>query len=524
MSLPIDKLDLATAWIRVKNDSREGRTFVDEPYDIKLIEFDLDAWLKALKDEIVVGYRPQSPIVTDIPKGNGGVRPAALLTLKDRVVYAATIGCFLPDIEAGLRWSQGKIDFAYQLPRKPTREGWFTNVYRSWAAFSEVGMKTLDSAMSTSTAVFTDITGFYENIDLAFLFSDLRALGCAPDILPLLQTCLNRWCVVPGRGLPQGLSASDVLAKVFLNNLDHAMTDAGIKYMRYVDDVRMFCDDTPSAKKALMLLTQQTRLRGLSLQSEKTVIVASSSAKRKIDGVTPIIEKIHSRYIDTVAKFRIAINPYASISEIEDKIGVDEVPIDVVHDAFTENFLSEKKSFNKTLFHYLINRLRAQKDDFAVVYCLKQFAINPQETEAVLAYVAGVGKSSSALKPLEQFLVSSDCIYDYQIYQIFDWLNDQKIELDANLIAIARKIAFDHAKPHYLRATCRVTLQKYGNQADLERIHVTYAHAHNELDKAQTLVAVHRMETSRRNAFYARVEKDCLLCELAVKLVKNGKA
>jgi hypothetical protein len=44
--------------------------------------------------------------------------------------------------------------------------------------------------------VLTDVTGFYENIDLEILFSDLRALGCDPEILQLLRTAYTDgvWC------------------------------------------------------------------------------------------------------------------------------------------------------------------------------------------------------------------------------------------------------------------------------------------------------------------------------------------
>ena len=122
--------------------------------------------------------------------------------------------------------------------------------------------------------VVTDLTGFYENIDLSILASDLRSLGCHVETVQLLSTCLNRWGVIPGRGLPQGYSPSDILAKVYLNPIDRAIVDEGFDYIRYVDDIRVFCSDFANSKQALLFLTQALRRRGLNLQTSKTEMMS----------------------------------------------------------------------------------------------------------------------------------------------------------------------------------------------------------------------------------------------------------
>jgi hypothetical protein len=177
-------------------------------------------------------------------------------------------------------------------------------------------------------------------------------------------------------------------------------------------------------------------------------------------------------------------------------------------------------SFNRTLFHYLLNRLGKQKDPYAIGYSLRQFNSRPQETQPILDYFAEVAKFDDVFPALEGFLNSVDCIYDYQIYQIFQWLNSIGVRPTDGLVAIARRLTFDNARPSYLRAVCRTVLQRHGTTADLHRLEGSYGSLHEELEKAQVLVSLMRIEVGRRNAFYGRVAGDGLLCERAVRLVK----
>ena len=516
---PVEKLDLELAFSRTKADLPE-RYFVHSPLEIELVEVARNDWLNQLRKKVAEGYRPHSALIADIPKGNGAVRPGALLTLEDRVVYAAAVGAILPSINAGLRWSQGKVDFAYRLSETLRRVQWFTNPFYSWSAFRNASIERIEKG--ATYVVLTDITGFYENIDLATLFSDLRLLGADPDVIRLLELCLNRWCVIPNRGIPQGLSPSDVLAKVYLNPVDRAFADIDIDYIRYVDDMRIFCREIPASKKALMFLTQALRRRGLNLQSAKTQIVSAAHARRTIEGIAPIISEVVQRYREFVEGMA-SINPYSSISQIEENVKPDDAPVEVVQEAFRLNFIVEPKHFNKTLFHFLLNRLGAQRDGYALGYCLDQLTANPQETRIVLQYVERVGEFERAFTAIELFLNSPDCIYDYQTYQIFTWLNLATVAPSPGLVAIARRITFDNARPSYLRAVCRIVLQNHGTMADLDRLEASYGTIHEELEKAQILVSLKGLELERRNAFYRRVVGDGELCERAIKFVQEQR-
>jgi hypothetical protein len=340
------------------------------------------------------------------------------------------------------------------LTAGPRRVDWFTNPFNSWTAFRKSSVERIETG--AAHLVLTDITGFYENVDLGILFSDLRQLGCDPEVLKLLQVCLNRWCILLGRGLPQGLSPSGILAKIYMNAIDRRMIDLGRDYIRYVDDIRIFCPDVPTAKRALIELAGISRRRGLNLQSAKTSILTANEALKEFQGIAAEIAAIQKRYREFLIDLVGAIDSYLSISAIEAKVEADDAPVEVVRETFSENFLEEPhKKFNKSLFHYLLNRLGSQGDPHAVDYCIEQLAERPQETQAILDYFGSVEAYDRVFHRIEQFLASADCIYDYQVYQIYGWINARGIKPTDPLIGIARKIAFDGSRPTYLRAVCR---------------------------------------------------------------------
>ena len=83
------------------------------------------------------------------------------------------------------------------------------------------------------------------------------------------MSLLNRWAQPRAKGIPQGFSASDILAKIYLNPIDRALRNGGFTHLRYVDDIRIFCKSRLEAKRGLLLLNDLMRKRGLNLQSAK---------------------------------------------------------------------------------------------------------------------------------------------------------------------------------------------------------------------------------------------------------------
>jgi hypothetical protein len=148
---------------------------------------------------------------------------------------------------------------------------------RGWRRFETETLRHLDEGDFTHV-LFTDVTGYYENVSLEILASDLRQLGVPDNVVVALSGMLNRWAQSPARSIPQGHSASDILGKVYLNPVDESLRNRGSTHVRYVDDFRIFARSENDAKHQLLLLAQDLRQRGLSLQTAKTEI-------RRIDSI-----------------------------------------------------------------------------------------------------------------------------------------------------------------------------------------------------------------------------------------------
>lgn len=373
--------------------------------------------------------------------------------------------------------------------------------------------------------VFADIAGFYDNIDLALLYSDLNALGADQDLLSVLRTCLDRWSKPRGRGIPQGYSASDILAKVYMGPVDLGLRNSGFKHVRYVDDIRIFCRSNLEAKKALLRLTDLLRNRGLILQTAKTDILTVDKARTEIDGIGPLIESIQAELQAELKEVYGSASSYATVDDLDRalKSRPDAPPPEVLERAFDEHFsVRSGGQFNQTLLHYLLTRLGKVKSRVAVNFCLAVLGRRPEETEHVLRYLGDVGLTTEERDEILRYAGSSEAIYDYQLYQIVRWFFERD-DVPQKLVSLCRVWATDRNRQNWLRSYSLAVLGKAGDPADLEMIEQGYSSATSEVEKAEIVMALVRMEIGRRNAFYKRVSPDGQLVKWAVEEALRGK-
>jgi hypothetical protein len=460
--------------------------------------------------------------ICDVPKEKGLIRPGSILSLADQVIYAACLGACFPFIHKTLLWAQGTVDFSYRLAIDPNNPQWFRSRFKGWEEFRKKSISKIDEGFSY--VVIADISGYYENIDINQLISDLRQSDAPGPAITQLAVNLNRWSLIPGRGIPQGLSASDILGKLYLNTIDQQLIHMGIPHYRYVDDIRLFCHGLAEAKKALMTLTRLLRKRGLNLQVAKTNIHRADDARSIIEEVTDTIARVNKKYIDIINKIMNLGDPYAPISKVEKKyeLNPDNTPILMIRETFKAHFIdSPEGRFEKSLFKFLINRLGKRKDKFALEYCKHLFDKHPDVTDVILNYFASCEAYAEVEDTIIDFLKSDDAVYPYQIYQIMEWISELPVTPSLNLIEIARRLAFDDSQPYYLKFICMKIIGDYGTIADLERLEDSYGNAKNSLERSIIMCCLVRMEKGRRNAFLGRAEKDGDLNKRAAQFVKN---
>lgn len=377
-----------------------------------------------------------------------------------------------------------------------------------WTQWREKSLSRLTPQISH--IVLTDITGYYENIDIPRLVSDLKAFGVLDSEVQLLSNCLRRWSIPRLKGIPQGYTASDVLAKVYLHPIDQALRNDGFDHLRYVDDMRVFCQSQLNAKRAVIRLTELMSQRGLNLQSAKTKIRTKTEAKPEIEGIAEKLQDVNQKLLTEIKGATAEgkyIPDYVLFSFLAKKKSLDSPP-EVLEKTFDESFsTSSDQEFNKTLFHFLLTRLAAVGSRVAVDYSLHILNGHPEETGYILRYFAAVSLSLDELHQLHSLLESPELIYDYQIFEIVRWFFDNGIPSD-RVLALSRTWAYDHNRDLWLRTYAISYLGAYGNQSDLDKIEQQYPAADSGLERATYVAALERLEVGRRNAFYAKVKSD----------------
>ncbi|MDR1898100.1 MAG: RNA-directed DNA polymerase [Prevotellaceae bacterium] len=276
--------NLRLAWERViRSNGRDIKDF----FGIKIYSSNLDKNLERLSETLIKGdFKPKRPFKYYEPKASKTHRTKSVLYIEDAIVYQAianivatanykrladnnnfVFGSVLhPEVEKGI-----------ELLNNPDAEFYFFEYY---IPLYNKFINSVNIEIGNTNIRFkleTDITGFFDSIPHSKLLMTLNKFGCEPEILDLLQNCLNvysgtRDSITPGVGIPQGVAASFFLANVFLNELDYIISQNGYTYYRYMDDVRIYEETEEKLTEVLVLIDNFLKGRALSLNTKKTSI------------------------------------------------------------------------------------------------------------------------------------------------------------------------------------------------------------------------------------------------------------
>lgn len=510
-----EKLNLQLSWKRYKKDLIE-QSFSDHPFEAELIEENLEHWLAGLSDKLD-SYLPARSEVINVDKSNYHLRPGTRLSTEDGVIYQALLLSDIAIIQKELAWSAARQRFAHILSEDQTSVSWCVNDFSSWNNFRKASLHHIEQGYEY--VVFADVSAYFENISLSRLHADLKSFGVSNLVLGLLMTCLNRWAEPRNRGIPQGYRPSFILGEVYLDSVDRRLANDGIVFCRYVDDMRIFCRTKEDAISALHNLTILLREKELNLQTAKSFILTAVEAKAEIDGVIPVISKLEGRLT----------------SEIEDLLGIDvdyatptlihslsreresAIKLQSLQLVFGEYFGEDVKDFDKSLFHYCLNRLGASGDDFAAERCLELAVLQPQELKSILQYFGCLSLVHSDLidKLCDRF-AKAHFVSDHQTYLLLRhiWLN--KISTQVSL-KFARKQLKIGTLDDYTKDYARAVVSANGDTSDLDALEAEYARTTRPISRAAILCSIGRMVKNRRNAIYGRASGDGDIINYAIQ-------
>lgn len=518
-----DQLDLLLALQRVKQDIKLNRTFFVHPFELRLVQIDEQQWLSQLAASVAAGtYVPHPQQICAVPKPKGHVRPGGWLRLEDQVYYSALVGACLPAIVKAISDRRGPLDFSYRLNQKTTAKEWLHNPFVGWERFRVASLEKI--AHGAAYVVSVDLAGYYETIGHQRLLADLRQYGVSNDLTSALNECLRTWAQIRGRGIPQGFSASDILGKLYLSEVDLAFAEMGYDHFRYVDDFRIFCSSRSHARRALASLSRLIRPRGLVFQAAKTSVLPATEAADIIDGVPQKIRSIKEEYLREILAAGGHVEGYFSIAAADEVLAElgESAPTEVLERAYDEYLLSGKYTFDKTIFHFLLRRLGRGGSRYAVEHTIAMLTERPDETKHVIRYWRDIGLSAELDEAVATFLGSEEAVYAYQRYELLEWRGSLENAPPGSFLTQVRRACFSGRSPFYLRATARQFLSRFGSHADLSRIKDQYTHTASELERAEVMCCIARLEPAIRNEFYTLASRDGEYPQRAERAVKTG--
>jgi RNA-directed DNA polymerase len=130
----------------------------------------------------------------------------------------------------------------------------------------------------------TDIKQFYDTVKRERLINILRrGIHCKPALRLITHALATP--IVPKnthrsrhkdfqndkRGIPQGLAISNILASIYMKDVDEPMRKLNVKYWRYVDDVLIYGKEL-EVLSAYNSLKSRLRIRGLSRCTQERLI------------------------------------------------------------------------------------------------------------------------------------------------------------------------------------------------------------------------------------------------------------
>lgn len=151
----------------------------------------------------------------------------------------------------------------------------------AWARFINAYRGALIDNRGGGFAVVTDLTAFYEHLEVEPFVDELRGLaGSAADGVSDEFEALSKVlkaASAQGRGLPQNTDASAFLASVYLKLVDdRARGVSGLQYFRYVDDIRLVAPRRGLVIRSIQHVEFSLRNLGLFANSKKTELVDST--------------------------------------------------------------------------------------------------------------------------------------------------------------------------------------------------------------------------------------------------------
>jgi hypothetical protein len=255
--------------------------------DLKIFELYLDENIETVISNIKQDiYKPEKCHKIFIPKKDNLVRPLSMLTFIDLLVYQSITNIIADTAYDIISPYYEKVIFGNVVNTSKVKgedkKFFYKSWKRKWKRFNEVSKGYFENGYIYLSEF--DIASFFDTIDHNILCELLKNnYNIDNELLELLSNCLETWTADSNHksfkskhGIPQGPISSPFLADLYLFYIDSEIKRTAkkldYKYLRYVDDIRIFTKDELTSQKLIAALDLISRDLGLIPQGSKILI------------------------------------------------------------------------------------------------------------------------------------------------------------------------------------------------------------------------------------------------------------
>jgi hypothetical protein len=262
-----DSLDWA-----LKHIDKYGDTNIfPRPFEIDAIKANWSAVKTELSHVDLDSYSTRAVIRALAPKGGRLLRVTHQLDPLDALIYTAVVHEASSTIEDGRIAEADHVACSYRI-HTDSSGSFFANG-NGWSDYHAKSRELLESG-DFSFVFLADVTDCYNQLYHHRIQNSVETASIPLDRSKNIEKLLSSFTAKQSRGLPVGPLASIVLAEICLNDIDTMLLRKGRKFVRYVDDYRVFCRTKGEAVAVMHELTDYLyTAHRLSLQFTKSRMV-----------------------------------------------------------------------------------------------------------------------------------------------------------------------------------------------------------------------------------------------------------